>query len=59
MSKLSYSIAEAAAATGFHQRRISDAIKNNELGYLQHGRAKVISVAALKRWLDTLQPGRD
>ncbi|WP_109523732.1 MULTISPECIES: helix-turn-helix domain-containing protein [Nocardia] len=48
---LAYSFEAAAEAAGLHVRRIQDAVKRNELGYLKIGRAKVIKPEELKRWL--------
>ncbi|WP_329405488.1 helix-turn-helix domain-containing protein [Nocardia vinacea] len=56
--KLSYNVEEAAEATGLHPRRIYDAINDNKLGYLQVGRAKIITAVELQRWLNSHQPGR-
>ena len=53
---------EAAASTGFSRTRIFEAIKDQQLTARKDGKATVIEVGELARWLQTLptrgrQPG--
>jgi excisionase family DNA binding protein len=45
---------EAAACTGFSRTRIYEAINNHKLTARKNGKATVIEVAELQRWLSTL-----
>lgn len=61
MSKLAYSIPEAAEATGYGETTIKEAIKAGDLIPRYANRKPVIPTGELERWIDsrpTISPSR-
>ena len=54
MSKLSYSIEEAAVATGYSTDTIRKAIRNNDLSVKYANSKPVILASELESWLTSL-----
>jgi excisionase family DNA binding protein len=60
LKMLSYTIDEAALATGRSKTRLKKAIRDKELTALKDGRATLITQDELKRWLGAMRTiGRD
>ena len=51
---LAYTVAEAGQAVGVSRTRIFDAIKNKELTARKAGKATLIEVGELQKWLRSL-----
>jgi len=54
LPRLALTPSEAAEATGFRKGRICEAIRKEELVARRHGRALIIELAELQRWLRLL-----
>lgn len=54
MSKLAYSIEEAAAATGYSTDSIRKAIRNNDLAVKYANSKPVVLASELEAWLNAL-----
>lgn len=58
MSKLAYSIEEAAAATGYSTDSIRKAIRNNDLAVKYANSKPVVLASELESWLNALPSTR-
>jgi Helix-turn-helix domain len=56
--RISVTTSQAAISTGFSRGRIARAIRAGDLEARQHGKARVIEVDELQRWVASLPAAR-